>query len=255
MNGEQYWVSRITPRPDLDYRQIVSLGALDPYGQHQAIWKLFNVAQGERTDRAAFLFRAEQRDGLPMFFVISRRQPQDHARQWRIETKQYCPDIQAGDRLAFKLRVNPVVHDKKERTSEEAKRWIARRRNEQRSEKPVTKKRIRHDAVMDAKTRMGWKDVPANRRPTLAYLACEAGACWLRDREERLGCQFDSKVLRVDGYRTWRLHSRKNIELATLDFEGMLTVTGQQRFLDAVLLGIGPAKAFGCGLLLVRRIA
>ncbi|MCK7468117.1 MAG: hypothetical protein MZU91_08365 [Desulfosudis oleivorans] len=37
-----------------------------------------------------------------------------------------------------------------------------------------------------AKTRMGWKELPNESRPTLAHVAYEAGGCWLRDREERL---------------------------------------------------------------------
>jgi CRISPR system Cascade subunit CasE len=59
----------------------------------------------------------------------------------------------------------------------------------------------------------------------------------------------------VDGYRTWRQHfGSKGIELATVDFEGTLEVADPARFLDALVRGVGPAKAFGCGLMLVRRI-
>ena len=232
MNGEPYWFSRITPRPDLGYRKIVTLGDLDPYGQHQALWKLFDMASEERTVRTEFLFRTEQQKGLPVFFVLSRRQPQDHVGLWRIESKPYRPDIRPGDSLAFKLRANPTVARPGESGG----------------------KSRRHDVVMDTKKRMDWKGLAENERPTLAHLAYEAGGCWLRNREERLGCNFQNNALRVDGYRTWRTRRRKNVELSTLDFEGILAVNDQQRFLDAILLGIGPAKAFGCGLMLVRRI-
>ncbi len=44
------------------------------------------------------------------------------------------------------------------------------------------------------------------------------------------------------------------IALSTLDFEGQLQVTDPDHFLrNGLPAGIGPAKAFGCGLLLVRR--
>jgi CRISPR system Cascade subunit CasE len=88
----------------------------------------------------------------------------------------------------------------------------------------------------------------------LALLAHEAGSCWLREHEEQFGCRFDTDRLRVDGHRVHRMQSRRGIVLATLDFTGELEVMDAKSFLSDVLLkGIGPAKAFGCGLMLVRR--
>ena len=46
----------------------------------------------------------------------------------------------------------------------------------------------------------------------------------------------------------------RGIALSTLDFEGELIVTKPEILLPALLNGIGPAKSFGCGLLLVRHI-
>ena len=232
MNGEPHWLSRVTAMPAITYRQLVDLGALDPYGQHQALWKLFEVTKEERTERAEFLFRTEKIDGLPVSYVLSKRKPRDRTGLWHIETRPYHPDIQVGDHLAFKLRVNPVVTRAEERGSRSK----------------------RHDVVMNAKHQMDWKNLPEDQRPTLAYLAQKSGETWLRAREARLGCKFDDGNLRADGYRTWRKHSAKNIELSMLDFEGCLTVGDPKDFLDALYKGVGPAKGFGCGLLLVRRI-
>jgi CRISPR system Cascade subunit CasE len=67
--------------------------------------------------------------------------------------------------------------------------------------------------------------MPPDERPSLAHLAYEAGSCWLREKEARLGCRI----------------------------EGELSVTDPE-FLPALLNGIGPTKTFGCGLLLVRRL-
>ncbi|MCI0724558.1 MAG: type I-E CRISPR-associated protein Cas6/Cse3/CasE [Acidobacteria bacterium] len=39
-----------------------------------------------------------------------------------------------------------------------------------------------------------------------------------------------------------------------MDFSGMLFVINPKAFAVALHKGIGPAKAFGCGLMLVRRI-
>lgn len=233
MNAAGRWFSRITPRPGIGYRQLVGLGDLDPYGQHQALWKLFDLPPKEARagQPVPFLFRAEAQDGLPVFYVLSAQCPQDRHDLWQVDAKPYAPDLRAGDRLSFKLRINPTV---------------ARGAPGERGR--------RHDVVMDAKQRLDWKELPAAARPSLAQLAYEAGASWLRDRQERLGVRFDATSLRVDGYRTWRQRGGKGIALSMLDFEGQLSVADAEAFRGALFAGIGPAKAFGCGLLLVRRV-
>lgn len=45
----------------------------------------------------------------------------------------------------------------------------------------------------------------------------------------------------------------RDISLSTVEFSGALTVTEPDAFNRALLRGIGHAKGFGCGLLLVRR--
>ena len=41
--------------------------------------------------------------------------------------------------------------------------------------------------------------------------------------------------------------------MSNLDFEGQLEVTDPVVFLEKVKAGFGPQKAFGCGLMLLRR--
>jgi CRISPR system Cascade subunit CasE len=179
--------------------------------------------------------------------------PEDRSGVWQIEARQYRPDLRAGDRLGFKLRVNPVILAKTERSQEEQQAWLKNRQANNFKKKDPTKKRIRHDVVMDAKLKMDWKNISPDQRPTLAQVVYEAGSCWLLGRAEKLGCAFDASTVRVDGHDTWRQRRGKKIELSTLEFEGVLRVTESARFLGALLNGIGPAKAFGCGLMLVRR--
>jgi len=69
-----------------------------------------------------------------------------------------------------------------------------------------------------------------------------------------MGVSLSEAVLRVDGYRNWRQRTGKNIALSMLDFEGEVSVNDPTRLADAVYRGVGPAKAFGCGLLLLRRL-
>ncbi len=56
MKVDAYFLSRITPFPDVGYKDLVRLGGLDPYGQHQALWKMFNLPDKENRSQVEFLF-------------------------------------------------------------------------------------------------------------------------------------------------------------------------------------------------------
>lgn len=60
----------------------------------------------------------------------------------------------------------------------------------------------------------------------------------------------------IDGYQQHRV-SRKGpaaaMSFSTLDFDGMLVVREPAAFLSAVVRGFGASKAYGCGLMLIRR--
>lgn len=114
------------------------------------------------------------------------------------------------------------------------------------SDDPAVKTRRRDDVVMDWKRRV-YPD--ESRRPPLQEIAQEAGAVWLTERAT--GCGFAIETLNVDGYRQQRWYkpgAEQPITLSTLDFAGTL------RVVEKLFQGIGPAKAFGCGLLLLRRM-
>jgi CRISPR system Cascade subunit CasE len=61
--------------------------------------------------------------------------------------------------------------------------------------------------------------------------------------------------VRIDGYRQHRITRRGEtpIRFSTLDFEGVLEITDPSVFVAKVCAGFGPQKAFGCGLMLLRR--
>lgn len=259
MNGEPYFLTRISPvREAFQYKDWANIGGLDPNGQHQLLWKFFDVPRTPPPAQTPFLFRAELVNGLPLFYVLSRVAPQDNTGKWQIMSREYRPDLRAGDRLAFKLRANPIVERPGGVVVDGDGTPKLRQSGVRAGE--AKHKVLRHDVVMDAKQRMGWKDMPPGERPALAYVAYEAGSSWLREREDRLGCRVETARLRVDGHAVHCLKGRRDnsgncrgIVLSTLDFDGELQVTDPERFLPALRNGIGPAKAFGCGLLLVRR--
>lgn len=193
------------------------------YSLHRAVWDLF----GDRPDRCRdFLYRLDSRNGKPLLWTLSSREPEPPPRLWRAEVRPVAPRLLAGDRLEFEVRVNPVV----------------------------TRDGKRHDVVMDRKLQTGWKSTPAAQRPPEAAVVQEALSEWLAARSDRLGAKVRS--LRADGYRVTRFPkpSGKEVQLGLCDLTGVLEVVEPERFLDAWRTGLGPAKGFGCGLLLIRRV-
>lgn len=82
---------------------------------------------------------------------------------------------------------------------------------------------------------------------------------WLRRKGELHG--FDVKRATVDGgqrHRDWignrASAERHRLTVYTVHFDGVLQVTDSERFNDAWRRGIGPARAFGCGLLALAPV-
>ncbi len=76
---------------------------------------------------------------------------------------------------------------------------------------------------------------------------------WLHRQAGRLG--FDVKAALVSGSDT--LHGRKagmHVSLLRVAFDGVLQVRDAEALTGALVAGIGPGKAFGCGLLSLARI-
>ena len=83
----------------------------------------------------------------------------------------------------------------------------------------------------------------------------DQGIAWLGRQADRSGSRFTPATCEVDGYdqrRIARKGSAAPLSYSTLDFEGVLTVTDPATLLPAIARGFGAAKAYGCGLLLIR---
>jgi len=202
------------------------------YAAHQWLWRFLPAPPG--TPRS-FLFRRRDVDGLPRFYLVSDGEPASPSSHWSVLSKPYRPALEAGQWLQFELRANPVV------TTRSAGCPSAR-----------------HDVVMQEKTRLlkerglqQWADWTTPDRPPLADLVQRCGAAWLLARGERLGVTFDAESLRADGYEQHRGKGDR-LRISTIDFSGRLCVQDPQALQAALFGGVGHAKAFGCGLLLVK---
>ena len=221
------YLHRIRLKPGLDVRQLAQALPANAYAEHQLVWRWF----AEDAPGRDFLFRREQQGHWPYFYVLSKREAVVSA-LWEVETRPFAPKLAPGDRLSFLLRANPVTVRKI-------------------SDDPEIKTRRRDDVVADLKKR---RYPEKTQRPPLGEIVSEAGAEWLAARAGRNGFALES--LRADGYQQHRWHKRgkdQPITLSTLEFAGTLRVEDPALFTEKLFQGIGPAKAFGCGLLLVRR--
>lgn len=228
------YFSLITPTPGHE-RDAAHEWTRGAYAEHQWLWRFLPAPPG--TARS-FLFRRRDVDGLPRFYVVSEREPVSPSIHWHVTVKPYAPTLGAGDVLAFELRANPVVTSRNDEG-----------------------KAVRHDVVMQEKTRLlrerglaKWSDWATPDRPALPELVQRTGTAWLQSRCQRLGFALqDEATLRVEGYEQHRGKGGA-LRVSTVDFSGHLRVVDPVTLQQALFSGIGHAKAFGCGLLLVRPV-
>lgn len=205
-----------------------------PYADHQWLWRWFPAERGAPRD---FLFRQREADGIPRYYVVSRRAPVDEGGAWQAQTRDYSPQVHEGERLQFELRANPTVRHGRDGKSK------------------------RHDVVMEAKKKLlsergliRWSDWMGDDKPSVQAVAHPACNAWLQRRGEVMGFEPDAGALVVESYVQHEEKPDKALCFSTVDLSGQLTVTDPQAFRTALLGGVGSAKAFGCGLLLVRRV-
>lgn len=195
---------------------------------HRLVWTLF----ADRPDRERDFLWREAEPGV--FYFLSSRPPVDEHRLFDLDPpKVFAPVLTAGDRLAFSLRANATV---------------ARGGGPGRRGKPC-------DVVMAA-----LHDLPAAlRAEQRADRTQEAGVKWLESQGAKSGFTLASAA---DGgasamavsHAILTLERRKaNMRIGVLDFEGTLVVSDPGLFLQSLTRGFGRAKAFGCGLMLIRR--
>lgn len=201
---------------------------------HRWIWRLFPSPSGTQRD---FLFRRGEADGLPRFYVVSYRAPIETSQAWQVQTRSYEPKLARGDRLQFELRANPTVRHDRNGGSK------------------------RHDVVMEAKKRLlsergllRWGDLPAAARPALYELVWQRCRQWLVRCGDQFGFVVDEEHLQVEAYQQHSDDTGRMLRFSTVDFSGALTVSDPEVFVTRALYrGVGHAKAFGCGLMLIRR--
>lgn len=213
---------------------------------HRMVWTLFSDSADRERD---FLWR-EADSGS--FYCLSSRPPEDRHGLFHVDPpKEFAPELEAGDRLGFALRVNATV-SRGGRPKADGQKGVRG--------KPC-------DIVMDALKRSEEGPRAQARQRLLAPVAHE----WLSRQGEKHGFSLpplqpprtpedpddvDDGTFSVRGYRVLEIDRGRRVKplrIGVLDLEGVLEVRDPALFVEAVSQGFGRAKAFGCGLMLVRR--
>jgi CRISPR system Cascade subunit CasE len=184
---------------------------------------LFADEQGRRRD---FLWR-EMRPGE--FLILATRPPLDPHNLFDLEYKPFAPVLYSGQRVGFDLRANPVIS----------------------LPGPPGQRGRRTDVVMHAIHDVAQDERAAAREGAIR----EAGASWLVRKGSTSGFSIEPDRTYIDGYEQVRIprQGKRAITFSTLVFRGVLTVNDPGPFLASIVRGFGAAKAFGCGLMLIRR--
>ncbi len=192
----------------------------NPYNLHRLIWRLFpgqerEPVSSDNSRRFGFLYRMEQwSTGRPARALVQSIQaPQSASGLAVLGIRAFDPQPVAGQALAFVLTANPI--------------------------KSVV------DEHIDAKPGKTSSHV---RVPLLKE---DEQRAWLRRKLAGAAELAEFTVIRhPPSY--FRKGNRAG-KLVTVSYEGALRVTDAEALRQLLMQGVGPAKAFGCGLLLVRQ--
>lgn len=228
------YLSRLTLRQDPPTKALMPL--LNPRepgaaanAHHRLIWSVFSDGAERKRD---FLWRY---DGHGRFYTLSHRRPWANDLFNAPETKLFDPVLQPGDRLQYTLRAN-ATKDRAvvSRMAKAARRGMSRR----------------VDVVMDLLRAAPEGKSRADIRSQTAQIAAEG---WMTRQGSSKG--FQPRITVVQGYSTIELgrRRREGATFGILDLTGEIAVADPDAFVRALVMGFGRAKAWGCGLMLIRR--
>ena len=197
---------------------------------HRLIWSLFSDGADRKRD---FLWRF---DGQGRFYALSERPPRTSDLFAPPECKTFEPTLRAGDRLQYLLRANAT----KDRAAVSRMDKEARRGRDRRV-----------DVVMDLLRSAPASEKRSENRGQLAQVAAEA---WMAKQGATKG--FLPRLTVAEGYSTLELgrRRREGATFGILDLIGEIEVTDPEVFLRSLATGFGRAKAWGCGLMMIRRV-
>jgi CRISPR system Cascade subunit CasE len=187
------------------------------YEVHRQLWQLFPYQPQARRD---FLFRVEGvQPGQGLIVLLQSGQALKTQEDTRVlASKPFAPVLSAGKQLRFRLRANPVrtIHDQEQGRVQQKGRDAGKLKH---CRVPLLKEDQQRDWL----------------QRKLADTACLDNV--LMQQEAPLYFHKGDGGKRVEG------------KIQSVLFDGSLTINDGDGFVALLSQGIGPAKAFGCGLL------
>lgn len=250
------WFTRATLKRDApDVAPLIN--TLLPHGDdgklanatHRLLWTLMkpDMQDGDKpgrdvhsqADKSAFLWRQAERQNC--WYVLG-PEPRSDSPFFDVETKPYALNLANGDRLSFDLTVNATVN----RMIVPSKGRDGRQRCD-----------IVIDAIKAEELATGEKNRPLKREA----IAQTALIGWLEAQGTKNGFVLVPETTKLISYRTINLDrpvrsgARGTVQLGVSSVAGILEITDPSLFTAKVVTGFGRAKAFGLGLMLLRRIS
>lgn len=253
------------------------------YGLHRLFWGLFPDEQTRN-----FLFREElarnqnlsntRRAADPIYYLLSRQAPDLNSPLFDILTKPFSPVLSPGDELSFNVRVNPTVKRNGKRHCivmdaqrqflvNELKSLSVSAENMTKSEQKVTLLKNMDSATNEkfrAIVHQGpYADQVVQTAPqilegALKTLIFQALQLWWARKGQQCGFEItqgeSGLLLEANGYQKTVIPEKgAKAGFNSVDLSGCITVTDVDRFVASVCSGFGTSKAFGCGLMLIKR--
>lgn len=285
------YLSRVRIRPEIDRQsQLGRMLQRNTYGVHQLLWDLFPNSQ------ARFLYREELAQsqlsdhngikGESVWYLLSATPPVKEAPLFAVDNRPFEPQLQAGQHLAFRLRVNPVVTRNGKRhdlVMDEQLSFYRQLAACLGLPNNGTKKALRRQLLASevaAPLHDLLQEYSANVPEVLAGKTAEALeqvlqertglrlASWLSDNKSRQGIftlairkvfdeeqdrEYERPFFQWSGYQAHALPEKgHSARFCTVDLAGELIVQDPDRLRALIHNGIGPAKGFGCGLMMIK---
>ena len=194
------------------------------YAIHQWLWQLF-----PNQEKRCFLFREERIGKGYQYYLLSEIAPLTNHELFLVETKPYQPKLTVGMKLIFSLRANPVVF-----------------KNGKRSDVMMNAKYLAKQQGLDNEIKIRQNEAAIN---------------WLIKQSESRGFslsttdgqQLDCTLINYTQEQFIKKSNLKPITYSSVDYQGVLTVTDVDLFLNTIYQGVGKSKGFGCGLFLLKH--
>lgn len=224
------WLARM----EMGMEVALNEGIRDSYSWHRKLWDCFPGSPEASRD---FLTRVDILEGAFRVWLLARTRPvrPGWCPERGFSLKEIAPSFLSHRYYAFDVRANPV-------------RTVARRGPDG------------EDLLRANGKRKGGKRVPLVRQEDLREWIVRKGRARCRDKDTGLDVPGGFRILEEEPLEISPMveshFSRKGKPAyhGGVQFRGVLEVTDPERFADTYHAGIGSAKSFGFGLLLLAPV-